>query len=94
MIEERAILAALERIARMQDSIRSGMDICRDTGLVFLRVYYEQLPPNVARRLTELHAEDRRRSLAQPPRRVRRRIGSALARSWQATQPPHRSCGR
>ena len=36
MIEERAILAALERIARMQDSIRSGMDICRDTGLVFL----------------------------------------------------------
>ena len=32
MIEERAILAALERIARMQDSIRSGMDICRDTG--------------------------------------------------------------
>lgn len=45
MIEERAILAALERIARMQDSIRSGMDICRDTGLVFLRVYYEQLPP-------------------------------------------------
>lgn len=56
MIEERAILAALERIARMQDSIRSGMDICRDTGLVFLRVYYEQLPPNVARRLTELHA--------------------------------------
>ena len=38
MIEERAILAALERIARMQDSIRSGMDICRDTGLVFLRV--------------------------------------------------------
>lgn len=40
MIEERAILAALERIARMQDSIRSGMDICRDTGLVFLRVYY------------------------------------------------------
>ena len=33
MIEERAILAALERIARMQDSIRSGMDICRDTGL-------------------------------------------------------------
>ena len=49
MIEERAILAALERIARMQDSIRSGMDICRDTGLVFLRVYYEQLPPDKPR---------------------------------------------
>ena len=25
---------------------------------MFLRVYYEQLPPSVARRLTELHAED------------------------------------
>ena len=57
-MEEQAILAALERMAQMQNSIRSGMDICRDTGLVFLRVYYEQLPPSVARRLTELHAED------------------------------------
>lgn len=83
MIEERAILAALERIARMQDSIRSGMDICRDTGLVFLRVYYEQLPPNVARRLTELHAED----MAKIPRATstegtaqdRQRLGEKLA---------------
>lgn len=83
MIEERAILAALERIARMQDSIRSGMDICRDTGLVFLRVYYEQLPPNVARRLTELHAED----MAEIPRATstegtaqdRQRLGEKLA---------------
>lgn len=31
-MEEQAILAALERMAQMQDSIRSGMDICRDTG--------------------------------------------------------------
>ena len=83
MIEERAILAALERIARMQDSIRSGMDICRYTGLVFLRVYYEQLPPNVARRLTELHAED----MAEIPRATstegtaqdRQRLGEKLA---------------
>lgn len=83
MIEERAILAALERIVRMQDSIRSGMDICRDTGLVFLRVYYEQLPPNVARRLTELHAED----MAEIPRATstegtaqdRQRLGEKLA---------------
>lgn len=83
MIEERAILAALERIARMQDSIRSGMDICRDTGLVFLRIYYEQLPPNVARRLTELHAED----MAEIPRATstegtaqdRQRLGEKLA---------------
>lgn len=79
----KAILAALERIARMQDSIRSGMDICRDTGLVFLRVYYEQLPPNVARRLTELHAED----MAEIPRATstegtaqdRQRLGEKLA---------------
>ena len=97
MIEERAILAALERIARMQDSIRSGMDICRDTGLVFLRVYYEQLPPNVARRLTELHAED----MAEIPRATStegtaqdRSSGEAWATDWRATQPPHRSCGR
>ena len=77
MIEERAILAALERIARMQDSI------CRDTGLVFLRVYYEQLPSNVARRLTELHAED----MAEIPRATstegtaqdRQRLGEKLA---------------
>lgn len=83
MIKERAILAALERIARMQDSIRSGMDICRDTGPVFLRVYYEQLPPNVARRLTELHAED----MAEIPRATstegtaqdRQRLGEKLA---------------
>ena len=74
MIEERAILAALERIARMQDSIRSGMDICRDTGLVFLRVYYEQLPPNVARRLTELHAED-----TEGTAQDRQRLGEKLA---------------
>ena len=33
MIEERAILAALERIARMQDSIRSGMDIFKALAL-------------------------------------------------------------
>ena len=79
----KAILAARERIARMQDSIRSGMDICRDTGLVFLRVYYEQLPPNVARRLTELHAED----MAEIPRATstegtaqdRQRLGEKLA---------------
>lgn len=90
MIEERAILAALERIARMQDSIRSGMDICRDTGLVFLRVYYEQLPPNVARRLTELHAED----MAEIPRATstegtaqdRQRLGEKLASNAATAQ--------
>ena len=58
MMEEDAILAVLERVAQMQGSIRSDMDICRDTGLVFLRVYYKQLPPNIARRLTELQTED------------------------------------
>lgn len=96
MIEERAILAALERIARMQDSIRSGMDICRDTGLVFLRVYYEQLPPNVARRLTELHAED----MAEIPRATstegtaqdRQRLGEKLASDAATAQVMRGEC--
>jgi hypothetical protein len=46
-------------------------------------VYYEQLPPNVARRLTELHAED----MAEIPRATstegtaqdRQRLGEKLA---------------
>ncbi len=82
VIEERAILAALERIARMQDSIRSGMDICRDTGLVFLRVYYEQLPPNVARRLRATrrgHGGDPRATSTEGTAQDRQRLGEKLA---------------
>lgn len=49
-----AILAALEGIVRMQHIIRGGVDVCVDTGLVFVRIHYNNLPENVARRLTEI----------------------------------------
>ena len=48
------ILAALEGIVRMQRTIRSGLDVCVNTGLVFVRVYYGNLPESIARRLTEI----------------------------------------
>ena len=48
------ILAALEGIVRMQRTIRSDVELCAETGLVFLRIYYQKLPESVARRLTEL----------------------------------------
>ena len=57
--DEKAVLAALEGIVRMQRSIRRGeVDVCVETGLVFLRVYYRNLPPAIARRLTELAPAD------------------------------------
>lgn len=49
------ILAALDGIVRMQRTIRGGLDVCIDTGLVFVRVYYNNLPDNITRRLTELN---------------------------------------
>lgn len=49
------ILAALSGIIEMQRTIRGGLDVCIDTGLVFLRIYYQKLPESVARRLTELN---------------------------------------
>ena len=52
--EDEEILAALEGVIRMQRTIRSGQDMCVDTGLTFVRVYYNNLPGHVARRLTEL----------------------------------------
>ena len=52
---DEAVAAALDGIVRMQSTIRSGLDVCVDTGLVFLRVYYGNLPENVARRLTEIN---------------------------------------
>ena len=48
------ILAALEGIVRMQRTIRSGLDVCVNTGLVFVRVYYGNPPESIARRLTEI----------------------------------------
>lgn len=56
---ERAVLAALEGIVRMQQIVRRGeVDVCVETGLVFLRVYYRELPASIARRLTELAPAD------------------------------------
>ena len=39
----------------MQRTIRGGLDVCVDTGLVFIRTYYNNLPEKIARRLTELN---------------------------------------
>lgn len=53
--DEKTILAALDGIVKMQRTIRRGvLDISVDTGLTFLRIYYQQLPEAVARRLTEI----------------------------------------
>lgn len=52
---DEAVLAALEGIVRMQRTIRGGLDVCVTTGLVFLRVYYGNLPDNIARRLSEIN---------------------------------------
>ena len=52
--DDKAVLAALDNIVRMQRTIRGGLDVCVNTGLVFIRVYYSELPANIARRLTEI----------------------------------------
>ena len=52
---DEAVLGALEGIVRMQRGIRSSdIDVCIETGLVFLRINYQSLPGNIARRLTEI----------------------------------------
>ena len=53
--DDKAVLAALDGIVRMQRTIRGGLDVCVDTGLVFVRTYYDKLPESVARRLTEIN---------------------------------------
>lgn len=52
---DETILAALDGIVRMQRTIRGGLDVCIDTGLTFVRAYYNNLPENIARRLTEIN---------------------------------------
>ena len=53
------VLAALEGIHRMQESIRdTELDIVVETGIIFLRLHYQRLPPGVARRLTEISPRD------------------------------------
>ena len=57
---DKAVLAALDGIVRMQRTIRGGLDVCVNTGLVFVRTYYNNLPEKIARRLTELNAAGQR----------------------------------
>lgn len=53
------VLAALEGIHRMQESIRdTELDMVVETGIIFLRLHYQRLPPEVARRLTEISPRD------------------------------------
>lgn len=52
---DEAILAALDGIVRMQRTTRSGLDVCINTGLVFIKSFYDKLPESVARRLTEIN---------------------------------------
>ena len=53
-MRDQDILTTLERILEMQESIRSGVDVCADAGLVYLGIHYRRLPASVTRRLTEL----------------------------------------
>ena len=53
--DDKAVLAALDGIVRMQRTARSGLDVCVNTGLVFIKSYYDKLPESVARRLTEIN---------------------------------------
>lgn len=53
------VLAAMEGIHRMQESIRdTELDMVVETGIIFLRLHYQRLPPGVARRLTEISPRD------------------------------------
>lgn len=52
---DEAILAALDGIVRMQRTTRSGLDVCINTGLVFIKSFYDKLPESIARRLTEIN---------------------------------------
>lgn len=53
--DDKAVLAALDGIVRMQRTIRGGLDVCVDMGLAFVRTYYNNLPEAIARRLTEIN---------------------------------------
>lgn len=53
-LDAERILATLDGILEMQRTIRRGLGPCVETGLVFLRYYYEKLPEHVARRITEI----------------------------------------
>ena len=81
---DEAVLAALDGIVRMQGSIRRDVvGICTETGLVFLRVYYRNLPEHVARRLSEIQpgTVEQIPSVTAPPRspEKQRAIGALVA---------------
>ena len=50
------ILATLSGIIEMQRTARSDVEVCAETGLVFLRIYYQKLPESVARNPVALAA--------------------------------------
>lgn len=53
--DRRGDLDALQGVKLTQDEIRRGA--CGGMGLAFFRAYYEKLPEEVARRLTEIDTE-------------------------------------
>ena len=60
------ILAALGGIIEMQRAARSDVELRAETGIVFLRIYYQKLPEPIARRLTEILPD----IVAQIPRAI------------------------
>ena len=77
------ILAALGGIIEMQRTARSDVELCAETGLVFLRIYYQKLPESVARRLTEINplalAAISRATGANGSEEARRSIAASVA---------------
>ena len=54
-MDDRSVLALLERLAAFQRAIRLGpADPRAEAGLTFFRAYYQRLPASVARRLMEI----------------------------------------
>lgn len=77
---DEAVLGALEGIVRMQRGIRSSdIDVCIETGLVFLRINYQSLPGNIARRLCPDYPGGERVPREDRPRPTRAR--------WLAGRP-------
>lgn len=85
------VLAALEGIHRMQESIRdTELDMVVETGIIFLRLHYQRLPPGVARRLTEISPRD----VAEVSEVIRQQVETAeftralIEQQKAAQQPP------
>lgn len=57
-VADHDILTSLNGIVEMQRAIRrNALDLSVQTGLIFLRIYYQRLPGTVARRLTEIDSQ-------------------------------------